>query len=70
MEFIKQNDKILLLWDSSFDVAASDFNADSIKANFSANINFENIERLSLGKKTTNSTHKQNAIYSFCFFFF
>lgn len=51
MEFIKQNDKILLLWDATYDVAASGFNADSIKTNFNATINFENIERLYLGKK-------------------
>lgn len=50
MEFIKQNDKILLLWDAAYDLAASGFNADTIKTNFNANINFENIERLSLGK--------------------
>lgn len=52
MEFIKQNDKILFLWDATYDVAASGFNADTIKTNFNASINFENIERLSLGKKT------------------
>lgn len=52
MDFIKQNDRILLLWDASYDLAASGFNADSIKTNFNATINFENIERLSLGKET------------------
>lgn len=50
MDFIKQNDKILLLWDVSYDLAASGFDAESIKTKFNASTNFENIERLSLGK--------------------
>lgn len=64
MDFIKQNDRILLLWDSSYDLAASGFNADSIKNKFNAIINFENIERLSLGKNKTKSTYFHPCVYS------
>lgn len=49
MEFIQKNDKILLLWDSSFDLQSSDFSVENIKTTYGASINFENVERLSLG---------------------
>lgn len=50
MEFIQKNDKILLIWDETFDLESSDFKAETIKSKFNASINFENIQRLSLGK--------------------
>lgn len=49
MDLIQQNDKILLLWDSSFDLQASGIDAETVKTKLNATINFENVERLSLG---------------------
>lgn len=49
MDFVQRNDKILLIWDASFNLESSEFNAEKIKAEFDASINFENIQRLSLG---------------------
>lgn len=50
MESIQQNDKILLLWDKSFDLQSSEFQAEELKTKFNATINFENVERLDLGE--------------------
>lgn len=50
MELIQENDKILLLWDTSFDLQSSDFGADALKKKFNATIKFENVERLDLGR--------------------
>lgn len=49
MEEIQQNDAILLIWDASFDVEKSGFDAETLKAKFGATIKFENILRLNLG---------------------
>lgn len=48
MDLIQQNDKVLLLWDSSFDPSA--INTDELKSSKNVAINFENVERLALGK--------------------
>lgn len=50
MERIQQNDKILLLWDKSFDLQSSEFQAGALKNKFNATINFENVDRLDLGE--------------------
>lgn len=50
MESIQQNDKILLLWDKSFDLQSSEFQAEALKNKFNSTINFENVERLDLGE--------------------
>lgn len=47
MEFIQQNDKVLFLWDRTFD--PSTVNTDELKSEKNVAINFENIERLALG---------------------
>lgn len=47
MDFIQQNDKVLFLWDQSFD--PSTINASELKSSKNVSIKFENIERLSLG---------------------
>lgn len=49
MDFIQKNDKILLVWDNSFDLQSSKFNTDNIKSTYDAAISFEHIDRLSLG---------------------
>lgn len=49
MEFIQKNDKILLVWDNSFNLEASEFSVDNVKSSYDAKINFEHVERLSLG---------------------
>ena len=49
MELIQQNEIILLIWDSSFDLEKSGFDAESLKVNFGATAKFENIHRLNLG---------------------
>lgn len=49
MELIQKNEIILLLWDSSFDLERSGFDAESLKINFDATVKFENIHRLNLG---------------------
>lgn len=54
MDLIQQNDKILLLWDNSFDLQSSEFSAAAVREKFNASINFENIERLDLGKLNLN----------------
>lgn len=52
MDFIQLNEKILLLWDSSFDLESSEFNAESLKAKSVACIKYENIHRIDLSKKS------------------
>lgn len=49
MDLVQRNDKILLLWDASFNLETSEFSAEKLKTDFDASINFENIQRLSLG---------------------
>lgn len=62
MDLVQRNDKILLIWDSSFNLEASEFSAEKIKTDFEASINFENIKRLSLGNirflGTINTLHE------------
>lgn len=48
MELIQQNDKVLLLWDQSFD--PSTINTDELKSSKNVAVNFENVERLTLGE--------------------
>lgn len=48
MDYIQENNKVLILWDQTFDPTT--VNADEIKTKKNAVINFENVERLSLGK--------------------
>lgn len=48
MELIGQNDKVLLLWDQSYD--PSTINTDELKSSKNVTINFENVERLALGE--------------------
>lgn len=48
MDLIQQNDKVLLLWDSTFD--PSTINTDELKSTKNVAINFENAERLALGE--------------------
>lgn len=48
MNFIQENNKVLVLWDQSFDPTS--VNADEIKKSKNVVINFENVDRLSLGK--------------------
>lgn len=50
MESIQQNDKVLLLWDKTFDLQSSEFQAKAWKNKCNATINFENVERLDLGE--------------------
>lgn len=47
MDIIQQNDKVLFLWDQSFD--PSTINTEELKQNKNVAINFENVKRLSLG---------------------
>lgn len=49
MDLVQRNDKILLIWDATFNLESSEFSAAKLKADFDASINFENIHRLSLG---------------------
>lgn len=49
MEFVQKNDKILLVWDGSFNLEASEFSVDNVKSTHDAVISFEHVERLSLG---------------------
>lgn len=56
MDLVQRNDKILLIWDSSFDLEASEFKADKLKTDFDASINFENVQRFSLGKPSEQFT--------------
>lgn len=49
MELIQQNEIILLIWDTSFDLEKSGFDAESLKVKFGATVKFENIHRLNLG---------------------
>lgn len=44
MDLIKNNDNVLLVWDSKFDPTS--VNITEIKKNKNATINFENAERL------------------------
>ncbi|XP_055305669.1 anamorsin homolog isoform X2 [Sitodiplosis mosellana] len=48
MDLIQPNEIILLIWDASFDLEKSGFDADSLKVKFDAAIKFENILRLNL----------------------
>lgn len=48
MDLIQPNDKVLLLWDSTFD--PSTINTDELKSTKNVAINFENVERLTLGE--------------------
>lgn len=49
MDLIQRNESILLIWDASFDLEKSGFDADTLKIKFDATIKFENILRLNLG---------------------
>lgn len=49
MDLIQRNEIILLIWDASFDLEKSGFNAETLKTKFDATIKFENILRLNLG---------------------
>lgn len=48
MDLIQENNKVLLLWDQTFDPTS--INIEEILENKKATIGFENVERLELGK--------------------
>lgn len=50
MDLIQQNENILLVWDSSFDLERSGINAELLKSQFDASIKFENVQRLNMSK--------------------
>lgn len=47
MDLIQENNNVLVVWDQSFD--PNSINVDEIKATKKATIQFENIDRVSLG---------------------
>lgn len=49
MDLIQRNENILLIWDASFDLEKSGFDAEKLKTNYNATIKFENVLRLNLG---------------------
>ncbi|XP_031632155.1 anamorsin homolog [Contarinia nasturtii] len=48
MDLIKENENILLVWDSSFDLENSDIDAEALKSKYDATIKFENVLRLNI----------------------
>lgn len=62
MELFQQNDKILLLADSSFDIKSSEFNEDVLKEKFNASLTFNSTEQLNLGKFHHIMIFNENAI--------
>lgn len=68
MDLIQQNDKVLLLWDQSFDPTS--INTDEVKSSKNVVINFENSERLTLGecetKKNQSEVHPNENVSRFC----
>lgn len=68
MENLNQNDKVLLLWDQTFDPTS--VKAAELKSSKNISINFENIERLSLGNFhscLSYSTLFDSFAMNFCF---
>lgn len=53
MDLIKQNDNILLVWDSSFDLNKSAIDAEVLKSKYDATIRFENVQRINISKDYT-----------------
>lgn len=51
MDEIQLNEKILVLWDSAFDLESSEFNEESLKDMCVACIKFENIHRINPSKR-------------------